>query len=343
VVTGAPTSASLEQLVSRAAPDSDLPLRLIACPLMHGTGSHTSFVAMMVGGGTVTLVDREFQPAELFATIERRRATALSIVGQAFAAPMLEHLDANPRRYDLSSLKQMSSSGVMWSQDNKEGLLRHMPHVVLLDAYGSSEAIGGGRAISTGGPQHTATFSPGPTCAVFTDDGRRVEPGSGERGLLAVSGYLPLGYYKDPAKSAATFPTIEGQRWSVPGDYAEVNADGTIRVLGRGSSCINTGGEKVFPEEVEEVLKTHPSVSDAVVVGVPSPRFGETICAVVEPAHGHHPELSELAAHVRSRLARYKVPRRLVVVESVGRTASGKVDHPRLKALAAETLERTDN
>jgi fatty-acyl-CoA synthase len=180
----------------------------------------------------------------------------------------------------------------------------------------------------------------GPNTGVFREDGTRVEPGSGERGLVAVTGFLPMGYYKDKAKTDATFKVMEGVRWSVPGDWAEVNTDGTLKLLGRGSVCINTGGEKVFPEEVEEALKRHATVRDAVVVGVPDPRFGERICAVVEPEAGAAPSLAELSAHVHSQLAGYKAPRELVVVDSIGRAPNGKVDYKAVKdrALAALAL-----
>jgi fatty-acyl-CoA synthase len=177
---------------------------------------------------------------------------------------------------------------------------------------------------------------------VFTDDGRRVEPGSGEQGMVAVGGFIPLGYYKDERKTAATFRTFEGRRWSVPGDFAEVNADGSLKLLGRGSVCINTGGEKVFPEEVEEALKTHPGVRDAVAVGLPDPRFGETICAVVEPQEGKDtPTLAELSDHVRQHLAAYKAPRTLVIVDSINRAPNGKVDYKRLKGVAIDTVGAT--
>ena len=254
---------------------------VVACPLMHGTGQFSALIAMNLGGAVVTLVNRHFDVAELFAAVERHRATNIVIVGQAFAQPMLEHLDAEPGRYDLSSVAVISSSGVMWSQENKAGLLRHMPQAVLYDSFGSSEAVGLGASVSMAGvATETARFMVTENNAVFTDDGRRVEPGSGEMGMVAVGGFLPVGYYKDEVKTVQTFRDLEGRRWSVPGDFATVNADGTIHLLGRGSVCINTGGEKVFPEEVEEALKTHPSVRDAVVVGVPDPRFGETICGV---------------------------------------------------------------
>ena len=189
----------------------------------------------------------------------------------------------------------------MWSHDNKQGLLRHMPQALLFDSFGSSEAVGLGISVSAAGQaEQTARFMITENNAVFTDDGRRVEPGSGEMGMVAVGGFIPVGYYKDEAKSAATFRTIEGRRWSIPGDFATVNADGTIHLLGRGSVCINTGGEKVFPEEVEEALKTHPSVRDAVVVGIPDERFGETICGVVEAGRRRH-DRRRRAARPRQR------------------------------------------
>jgi len=248
-------------------------------------------------------------------------------------------LEANPGRWDLSHVKAMSSSGSMWSQENKRGLLSHARNAMIMDSFGSSEAVGlGASASAPGAEAATAAFMLGPNCAVFTEDGRRVEAGSGERGLVAVCGFLPMGYYKDAEKTGKTFKTMEGQRWSVPGDWAEVNADGTLKLLGRGSQCINTGGEKVFPEEVEEALKTHASVRDAVVVGVPDARFGERICALVEldPA-AQSPSLEDMAGHVRSKLAAYKAPRELVVVDSIGRAPNGKVDYKasRERALVA--------
>ena len=175
----------------------------------------------------------------------------------------------------------------MWSQDNKDGLLRHLPQAILFDSLGSSEAVGLGGSMSVSGrrPGDGQVRPRATTVAVFTDDGRRVQPGDGEPGLVAITGFIPVGYYKDEVKSAQTFRTFEGRRWSVPGDWAEVNADGSLHLLGRGSVCINTGGEKVFPEEVEEALKTYRGVRRRRrASGVPDERFGEVICAVVEPA-----------------------------------------------------------
>ncbi len=337
---GTPPAESVAEVAERLDPDAPAPVvMVVACPLMHGTGQFSAFIAMTTGGTVVALDNRHFDVAELFRTVETHRATNIVIVGQPFAGPMLEHLDAEPGRYDLSSVQVISSSGVMWSQDNKQGLLRHLPQALLFDSFGSSEAVGLGASVSAAGvAEQTAKFAITENNAVFTDDGRRVAPGSGEIGMVAVGGFIPVGYYKDEAKSAATFRTVEGRRWSIPGDFATVNADGTIHLLGRGSVCINTGGEKVFPEEVEEALKTHPAVRDAVVVGLPDDRFGETICGVVEPSGDGAVDAADLRAHVAGQLAAYKAPRNVVVVESIARAANGKVDYRRLKALASERV-----
>ena len=245
----------------------------------------------------------------MFDTIERERVGALTIVGDAFGKPMLRALDARPGHWDLSSLVLISSSGVMWSEGVKEGLLKHNPGMLLVDAFSSSEAIGLGQSVSAAGAEEkTAHFSLGDGARVITDDGRDVAPGSGERGRVAVPGSQPTGYYKDPEKTAATFIEMDGNRYSIPGDYATVEADGTITLLGRGSVCINTGGEKVFPEEVEEVLKEHPAVADAVVVGVPDEKFGEAITAVVELQSGSEADERVLADHVKAKWRRTRPP-----------------------------------
>ncbi|MFV0257499.1 MAG: acyl-CoA synthetase [Acidimicrobiales bacterium] len=331
--------ASLDELADRAATAAAPPVMVVACPLMHGTGQFSALISMIGGGTVVSLPSRQFSVEELFDTIVANRATNVVIVGQAFAGPMLTALDAEPDRWDLSSLVVISSSGVMWSQQNKQGLLGHIPQVLLYDSFGSSEAVGLGSSVSANGlEQETARFEVTENNAVFMEDGTRVEPGSEEIGQIAVGGFIPVGYYKDEEKSAATFRTYEGRRWSIPGDYAQVNADGTIRLLGRGSVCINTGGEKVFPEEVEEALKTHGSVRDAVVVGVPDDRFGETVCGVVEANDGASIDPGELRDHVSTALAAYKAPRNVVVVDSISRAANGKVDYKRLRQVAIDEV-----
>jgi 3-oxocholest-4-en-26-oate---CoA ligase len=251
-------------------------------------------------------------------------------VGDAFAKPILRALDDQPDRWDISSLRVIISSGVMWSIESKQGLLRHNPDLIMVDSYGSSEAIGMGSSVSEKGEAaKTASFRLSPESVVITEDGRLVKPGSGEIGKVGVRGHTPIGYYKDPEKSTATFPVIDGVRYSVPGDFATIEADGTITLLGRGSVCINTGGEKVFPEEVEETLKTHPSIHDAVAVGVPDDRFGQAVTAVVEPQPGADVDEALVIAHVKAKLAHYKAPKRIFVVDSLERAANGKVDYQR--------------
>ncbi len=337
---GIPPATSIEDLVARIrSPEHLRPTTLIACPLMHGTGQFSNLIAFNQGGAAATLPSRKFNAMELWDETDRLGASNIVIVGLAFSTPMLEALEANPGRWDLSTVRAMSSSGSMWSQENKQGLLSYAKNAMIFDSFGSSEAVGlGVSASAPGAAAKTAAFTPGPNCVIFTEDGRRVEPGSGERGMVAVSGLLPRGYYKDEEKTAKTFKTIEGIRWSVPGDWAEVNADGTLKLLGRGSVCINTGGEKVFPEEVEEALKTHVSVRDAVVIGLPDARFGERICAVVETDGSAQPTLAELSAHVRTTLAGYKAPRDVVLVESIGRAPNGKVDYKAVKDRAISIL-----
>ena len=337
-----PGVESIDELRVRTVPLR--PVTLAACPLMHGTGQFSALITLAMGGTMVCNPNRSFDAAELWDTVEANHVSSLVIVGDAFAKPILGALDAEPGRWDLSKVLMISSSGVMWSQETKEGLLEHLPHTFLVDSYGSSEAVGlGASASSKGNAATTAVFQLGPTVHVFTEDDRRVEAGSQELGFVAVSGFVPVGYYKDPEKSAKTFRTIDGVRYSVPGDFARVNADGTLHLLGRGSVCINTGGEKVFPEEVEEVLKVHDHVADAVCVGIPDDRFGEVICAVVEQssvavANGF--DQAAVLASVASRLAKYKTPRLVVIVDTIGRSPAGKVDYKHLTAVARDRLGR---
>jgi len=313
---------------------------LPACPLMHGTGAFTANTTLAEGGRVVLLESRHYDPAELLDTVEREQVNGLVIVGDPFSRPLLAELDEHPGHWDLSSLVMVISSGAMWSEPVKQRLLAHHPGMLLVDAFSSSEALGMGMSVSGGGSAaKTATFTLGPDVKVLTDDGREVQPGSDEMGVLALGGRNPLGYYKDEEKSARTFKEIDGVRYSVPGDYAKVDADGTIQLLGRGSVCINSGGEKIFPEEVEEALKTHDAVHDAVVVGVPHPTYGEQIVAVIEPARGTPaPAEAELIGHVKGRLAHYKAPRHVRAVPTIGRAPNGKVDYKRHRAESMEEL-----
>jgi len=320
------------------------PRQLAACPLMHGTGLFSA-IGTFVGGGTIaTLGGSHFDAAHLLDRVEQHRLNSIVIVGDAFARPILDALDENPDRWDLSSLKVMISSGVMWSREVKQGLLRHHPEMALADLFGSSEAIGFGRSVTRStGESKTARFQIGDRCRVFSEDRREIAPGSGEAGFIARSGSIPLGYYEDAEKTDETFPTIAGTRWSIPGDWCRVEADGTITLLGRGSACINTGGEKVYPEEVEEVLKLHPDVADALVFGTPHERFGQAVCAVVELRgsrgfEGPGPDEETLRAHVRERLAGYKAPRRVLAVSHMFRAPNGKADYSAARAFAEEKV-----
>ena len=345
---GAPRARKLTEDVDldhlRRAVSSPGIRTLPACPLMHGTGAFNAFTALTVGGSVVTLTKPSFDPIELLDAVQGKQVNNTAIVGDAFARPILAALDAEPDRWDISSLKVVVSSGVMWSQATKDGLLRHNPRMLLVDSLGSSEAVGMASSVSTGsadgaGAARTATFTLGPSTKVIADDGTEVHPGEDRIGKVAIQGRTPVGYYKDPAKSAETFVRIGDATYSMPGDYARVEADGTLVLLGRGSVCINTGGEKVFPEEVEEALKEHADVRDAVVVGLPDERFGQAITAVVETVPGTSPLPDELIATVKAHHAAYKAPKRIVFVDSLARAANGKVDYKRWTRHAADELQ----
>ncbi len=319
------------------------PVHLPASPLMHGTGFMSSLQALTMGGTIVTLESRNFDPDELWRAVQDNSVTQMAIVGDAFGKPMvraLENAEAEGRPYDLSSLGVIISSGVMWTAEVKEGLMARAG-CICLDSLGSSEGVGFASQVSIpgGGKATTAKFQIGEHAKVLSEDGREIKAGSEETGLLALGGPIPLGYYKDPDKTARTFPTFNGQRYSIPGDWARVAADGTIELLGRGSVSINTGGEKVYPEEVEEAVKLHPSVTDAVVVGVPDDRFGEVIAAVVCLDEGGTATGVEIADSVRGHLAGFKRPRHVFVVDSVPRGPNGKADYAWAKRVAAEQAE----
>jgi 3-oxocholest-4-en-26-oate---CoA ligase len=304
--------------------------QLAASPLMHGTAGVSTKATLTHGGLVATLAGRSFDADEVWRTVEAAGITMLTIVGDVFSRPLIDALDTAEREgrpYDLSSLRSIVSSGIMWSEEVKQELLaRH--DVTLVDILGSSEGTGMARQVASRRRRAaTARFELSEHSRVFTDEGHDVRPGSGEVGRVALGFPVPVGYYKDPAKTEETFPMIGGRRWSIPGDHATVEADGTITLLGRGSSCINTGGEKVYPEEVEEVLKQHPSVLDCNVVGIADPRWGQAVAAVVSPRPGSSIEVGELLEHTRLRIAGYKVPKSVVVVDEVRRGANGKPDY----------------
>jgi fatty-acyl-CoA synthase len=309
------------------------------CPQMHGTGLLTTIAALAMGGTVVTLTQPSFDAAELWQTVQRRSVSSLAIVGDAFARPMLRELDEHPGKHDIRALQVIVSSGVMWSPEVKRGLLRHNPAMVLTDSFGASEAVGFGRSDTTvDGASEVGKFQIGEHCKVFTEDFREVRPGSDETGFVARCGAIPRGYYKDEEKTARTFPVIDGVRYSMPGDYCKVAEDGSLILLGRGSVCINTAGEKVYPEEVEEVLKTFPGVVDALVVGVPDEKWGQMVTAVVQPEPGGRLDEAAVQAHVRERLAGYKTPKRVLVKEDLARASNGKADYKGVTAFAKAEL-----
>lgn len=323
-----------------------VPRQLAASPLMHGTAGLTALMTLLQGGAVVSLAGRKFDADELWRVAVEQRCTTISIVGDVFCRPMVEALEGAEKRgapYDLSALRAVGSSGVMWTQPVKEGLLAFAASsgakIVLNDSLGASEGVGFAAKQSAGeGDTETAKFTLGPNAAVFTEDGRRVEPGSGETGLLAVTGPIPLGYYGDPVKTAETFREFEGKRWSVPGDWARIDADGTVTLLGRGSVSINTGGEKVYPEEVEEALKLLPEVVDVNVVGVPDPKWGAAVTAVLEIAEGAEVEDQALVNALRGRLSPYKLPKNIVRVDKFFRSPNGKSDFKWATKTAREAL-----
>ena len=308
-------------------------------PLMHGA-AQWSVMGGSFTGNRIILMDR-FDAAEVWRLVEAERVNLLRITGDAMARPLMDEMIANPEARDTSSMFAISSTAALFSQGLKDAFLDTFPNIVITDSVGSSEGGANGISMVTrgtpiqGGPTVTAIKE----TIVVDDDLNPIPPGTGQIGRLARSGNLPLGYYKDPEKTAATFVTApDGKRYVIPGDFARLEADGTITLLGRGSVCINSGGEKIFPEEVENALKSHPEVFDAVVIGVPDERFGETVAAVVQPRVGTAPSLEALQEHCRGHIAGYKVPRRLTVVDAIVRSPAGKPDYRWAKDTALADL-----
>ncbi|MFA1550248.1 acyl-CoA synthetase [Actinomadura chokoriensis] len=305
---------------------------LIAMPLMHGAASYTLFMGLL-GGAHIVLL-RTFDPMEALREIERHRVQIVGLVGDAQARPLAEALREHGGEFDLASLFVIGSGGAILSRSTQEALQERLPNIMVRNSFGASESGADGTIVV--GEDGLMRLQPSPSVRVVDEDLADVAPGGGQLGRLARSGHVPLAYFNDPDRTRATFPVIDGVRWVVLGDVAEVEADGTIVVHGRGSGCINSGGEKVFPEEVEQALKGHPAVMDALVAGVPDERFGHRVGAVVEPRPGHadlDPE--ELRLHCRSLLAGYKVPATIRIVERVLRSPSGKADYGWAKRVVA--------
>ena len=331
------------QLAQKGAATETPMVTLSTPPLMHGAAQWGA-LRFLFEGNTVVFI-RRFDPEEVWATIERHQVTTLLITGDAMARPLVECLQAQPDRWDLGSLFVLSSSAAIFSPTLKDALLEQLPGIIIVDAIGSSESGMNGMVVQTKGETAThggggPTVQAGRDAVVLDDDLRPIVAGTPTVGRLARGGNIPIGYYRDPEKTAATFVTApDGTRYVVAGDFARLEADGTITLLGRGSVCVNSGGEKIYPEEVEGVLKAHPEVYDTLVIGVPDDRWGQAVCAVVQPRHADAPPtLDDLAEHCRTLLARYKVPRHLVLVEQIVRSPAGKPDYPWATAQAEATV-----
>ncbi|HEV2376039.1 MAG TPA: acyl-CoA synthetase [Streptosporangiaceae bacterium] len=320
-LTGVPLPDEWEQ--SRRGREGTGMVRLCLGPLIHGNGQ-VAMLAALFGGDTIVLLPR-FDPHAVWDAVQRHQVNVLVIIGDAMARPLIEALgDAD---YEPSSLVAISSSAALFSPVVKDACMAALPGVVITDAIGSTETgFAGLGFVSAGAPQRGGpTVTPGPDIIVLDGDGRRAGPG--ESGRLARGGHVPLGYYKDPVKTAAMFAEVDGKRYAVPGDLARVEADGTVTLLGRGNTCVNTGGEKVFPEEVEGALKSHADVFDALVIGVPDERLGQRVAALVQPREDRHLDLASLESHLRPRIAGYKLPRSIWLVDTINRAPSGKPDY----------------
>ena len=312
-----------------------LPKSLVACPLMHGTGMWLgAFLPLLTGGSVITVPNSSFDPDEIWKVVEQQKVTSLVIVGDAFAKPLLESLKDSKNRnemYDISSLLLIISSGVMWSHEVKQELLEYQD-MILIDAMGSSEGGMGSSITSRNMQSSTAQFKLNPGVIILDEDNNLVTPGSKTIGKIGTSGLVPEGYYKDPIKSAETFREFEGVRYSFPGDFAQYNPDGTIKLLGRGSNCINTAGEKVYPEEVEEAVKKHPNVVDCLVIGVTDKKFGERVVAVASLTKDSFLEEAELIDFVKKIISSYKVPKTIIFRNKIERAPNGKANYDWAKA-----------
>ncbi|MEO6317905.1 MAG: acyl-CoA synthetase [Acidimicrobiales bacterium] len=310
-------------------------------PMMHAAAQWTSLM-WLFAGGKVVLMEGSLDPPKLWATIEAEQVNLLTVVGDAVAKPLLDAWDASDGRWDTSTLFAISNGGAPMSTGCKARILERFPTVMVSDGFGSSEAgiqgssrVGAADVPASGAVRFTTAGSK--PFLVLDDDDRPVTPGDGTVGRIATGGRLPLEYHGDPEKTAATFISVDGERWLLTGDLATVADDGTVELLGRGSTSINTGGEKVHPEEVEGILHGHPSVADVLVVGIPDERWGSAVTAVVQPSAGDAPTLEDLAAHCKLQLAGFKIPKHLVLVDKVVRSPAGKADYR--WALATATVE----
>ncbi len=334
-----PTDAQNAAGLVKGAVEAGGQLVSIPCaPLMHGTGAWLGwFIPMCTGAQIVTVTNRSLDAHEVLQTIEDHAVTSVTIVGDSFAKPLVRAIDEKKpdgSAYDTSSLRMFMSSGVMWTTEVKNDMIERMEQVILVDAMGSSEGSMGTQITMKGLATETAKFTQSPQTKVFKPDDTEVVPGSDEVGMVAAGGNVPIGYYKDEEKSARTFRVINAKRYSFPGDLAQVAADGTLILLGRGSQVINTGGEKVFPEEVEESVKRVEGVLDCLVVGIDDEKFGQAVTAVASLVDGASVDAATVIAQVKSDLAGYKAPKTVVFVDEVPRAPNGKADYKAAKELA---------
>ena len=331
--------SDLEASILASKTNDEFIKSLVGCPLMHGTGMWLgAFLPLLLGGTVITTSNLGFDPDKLWAQVQDKKATNIVIVGDAFAKPMLDSLDRaknsnNP--YDIGSVKVIISSGVMWSAEVKQGLLSHH-NMSLMDTMGSTEGGIGSSVTTRENPSETAKFAINPGVIILADDGEILKPGSDKIGLIGTSGLVPTGYYKDEKKSAETFKEINGTRYSFPGDYAKLESDGTITLLGRGSNCINSAGEKIYPEEVEEAIKTHNDVFDCLVVGMPDEKFGQRIVAVVSTVDNKVLDELVLIENTRKKIAGYKLPKQILFTDEVKRAPNGKANYKWAKSYAEE-------
>jgi len=313
------------------------PSFLPIAPLMHGATQWAVMGGSFVGRKTALVA--KFDPKQVWRLVEQERINGLMITGDAMARPLIEALEEPGAAYDVSSLVVLSSSAAVFSPSVKDDFFRHFPNLLIVDGVGASESGGNGLLLCTkgktqmigGGP----TFKPSSGTVVLDEELRVLQPGDPRIGKIARTGHIPFAYYMDPVRSAETFFTApDGQRYSMPGDFARVEADGQVTLLGRGSVSINSGGEKIYPEEVEQAIKSHPDAYDAVVIGVPDERFGNRVAAIVQPRPGATPTLEDLQAHCRKHIAGYKVPRQLTLVDQIERSPAGKPDYRWAKRVA---------
>ena len=326
-----------EEMLERAKAQA-LQIYFATAPLMHGASQWCVMGRSFLGGTTVLAA--KFDPQDVWRLVAEEKVQALFITGDAMGRPLVEALDARGTA-GLDSLKLVTSTAAVFSPTVKDDFFRHFPNLIIVDGVGASEVGGNGVLLCTkgntrmlgGGP----TFKPGPGTVVLDEHLRVVAPGSGVIGKIARTGHIPLEYYKDPKKSAETFFTApDGQRYSMPGDFARVEADGQVTLLGRGSVSINSGGEKIYPEEVEHAVKSHPACFDAIVIGVPDERWGSRVAVIVQPRPGAGVTLEEIQAHCRDHIAGYKIPRQLTVVDTIERSPAGKPDYRWAQKVATE-------